>query len=40
MGDAFAAAAQQVPQQPLLDIEDIGGPFGQVALSSRWKTWA
>ena len=30
VGDAFAAAAQQVPQEPLLDIEDVGGPLGQV----------
>ena len=30
VGDAFAAAAQQVPQEPLLDVEDVGGPFRQV----------
>ena len=28
--DAFAAAAQQVPQQPLLDVEDVVGPLGQI----------
>ena len=28
--DALAAAAQQVPQQPLLDVEDVVGPLRQV----------
>ena len=28
--DAFAAAAQQVPQQAFLDVEDVVGPLGQI----------
>ena len=31
VGDALAAAAQQVPQQPLLDVENVVGPLRQVA---------
>ena len=37
MGDALATAAQQVPQEPLLDVEDVGGPFRQMGAFQPLK---